>query len=186
MNKNERTIEYMEEKSTLVGTRRRELIDADTGEVMKVDQITKLAYGSKHFWKCYMKEFLTVMKSLSGRQFDVFIYIVAHTKPSDNVFLGTYSKIVDDTRCCRQTVAAAMKKLQENDFIRKKQNGKHTTAPATVAANTKRPTRKIASIPSAFCLTKGMADAIMRFFTCLLRKAKTTEATPLPNPAINI
>lgn len=123
MNKNERTIEYMEEKSTLVGTRRRELIDADTGEVMKVDQITKLAYGSKHFWKCYMKEFLTVMKSLSGRQFDVFIYIVAHTKTSDNVFLGTYSKIVDDTRCCRQTVAAAMKKLQENDFIRKKQNG---------------------------------------------------------------
>lgn len=121
--KNQRDIEYVEGKSTLVGTRQRKLVDPETGEVMQVEQTTKLVFGSKHFWKCYMKQFLAVMKPLSGRQYDVFIYIVEHTKPGDNLFIGTYDKIVEGAKCSRQTVAAAMKKLQEKNFIRKKQNG---------------------------------------------------------------
>ena len=123
MNKNERNIEYVEKTSTLIGSRQRELIDAETGEHMRVQQTTKLVYGSKNFWKCYMKEFLAVMKSLSGKQFNVFVYIIEHTKQSDNVFIGTYDKIVDDTKCSRQTVAAAMKTLQKKNFIKKRQNG---------------------------------------------------------------
>ena len=121
--KNQRDREYVEGKSTLVGTRQRKLVDPETGEVMQVEQTTKLVFGSKHFWKCYMKQFLAVMKPLSGRQYDVFIYIVEHTKPGDNLFIGTYDKIVEGAKCSRQTVAAAMKKLQEKNFIRKKQNG---------------------------------------------------------------
>lgn len=123
MNKNQRSIEYVEKNSTLIGTRQRELIDAETGEHMKVEQTTKLVYGSKHFWKCYMKEFLAVMKSLKGKQFNVFTYIIENTKQSDNLFVGTYSRIEKDTGCCRQTVAAAMKMLQKKGFIRKQQNG---------------------------------------------------------------
>lgn len=123
MSKNERDIAYVEEKNTLIGTRQRRLWDEETGEVMEVTQTTKLRYGSKHFWKCYMKKFLDVMKSLSSRQFTVFIYIIEHTHPSTNLFIGTYDNIVKDTGCCRQTVAVAMKKLQTCDFIRKKQNG---------------------------------------------------------------
>lgn len=123
MNKNERDIRYMENTSTLIGTKTRLLTDNETGELMKVTQTTKLRYGSKHFWKCYIKKFLEVMKSLSARQFTVFIYIIEHTHPSTNLFIGTYDNIVKDTGCCRQTVAVAMKKLQTCDFIRKKQNG---------------------------------------------------------------
>jgi len=123
MGKNERDITYMEENSTLVGTRRRRLMDADTGEVMEVEQTTKLCYDTKHFWKCYMDKFLKVMKSLSGRQFNVFVYIVENTKQSGNLFIGTYDKIVEGSKCSRQTVAAAMKNLQEAGFIRKMQNG---------------------------------------------------------------
>lgn len=121
--KNERTIEYLEDSATLVGHRQRELVDKDTGEVLRVEQTTRLLYGTKSFWKCYLKELAAVMKSLSSKQFNVFIYIIEHVRPSDNLFIGTYDKIIQDTGCCRQTVAMAMKKLQEYDFIKKVQNG---------------------------------------------------------------
>ena len=59
--KNERTMEYLEESSTLVGQRTRKLVDQETGEVMQVNQVTKLVYGSKNFWKLYMREFIAVL-----------------------------------------------------------------------------------------------------------------------------
>lgn len=43
-NKNERTIEYLEDSSALVGRRRRELVDKDTGEILQVEQTTRLLY----------------------------------------------------------------------------------------------------------------------------------------------
>lgn len=122
-NKNERTIEYLEDSSALVGRRRRELVDKNTGEILQVEQTTRLLYGSKSFWKCYLKELVAVMKNLSSKQFNVFVYIIEHARPSDNLFIGTYDKIMKDTGCCRQTVAVSMKKLQEHDFIKKVQNG---------------------------------------------------------------
>lgn len=121
--KNERTIEYLEDSSALVGRRRRELVDRNTGEVLEVEQTTRLVYGSKSFWKCYLKELVAVLRSLNSKQFNVFTYIIEHARPSDNLFIGTYDKIMKDTGCCRQTVAVSMKKLQENGFIKKVQNG---------------------------------------------------------------
>ena len=121
--KTERTIEYLEDSSTLVGHRRRELVDRNTGEVLEVEQTTRLVYGSKSFWKCYLKELVAVLKSISSKQFHVFTYIIEHARPSDNLFIGTYDKIMKDTGYCRQTVAVAMKKLQGVGFIKKVQNG---------------------------------------------------------------
>ena len=37
--------EYIEKIKTLIGTKRKELIDKETGEVIEVDQITKKVYG---------------------------------------------------------------------------------------------------------------------------------------------
>ena len=54
-------MEYLEESSTLAGQRTRKLVDQETGEVMQVNQVTKLAYGSKNFWKLYMREFIAVL-----------------------------------------------------------------------------------------------------------------------------
>lgn len=121
--KNIRDIAYMEKQNTLVGTRQRTLVDVETGIPMEVTQVTKLRYGSKHFWKCYMKEFIDVMLSLSGKQFTVFTYIIQYINPSDNRFICTYDKIMKETNSCRQTVASTMKKLHKNNFIRKVQNG---------------------------------------------------------------
>lgn len=42
-------IEYIEKTNTLIGTKRKELIDKETGEIIEVDQITKKVYGQKNF-----------------------------------------------------------------------------------------------------------------------------------------
>lgn len=122
-NKYDKSLEYVSQTQTLVGQKKRELMDTETGELMWVDQITKRVYGSKNFWKCYLMDFLTVLGIIDSRQLDVFIYIVENTKPSTNMFIGTYKKISKDTGCSSTTIARIMKKLQENNFIKKVQNG---------------------------------------------------------------
>ena len=108
---------------TLIGTQKKELVDTQTGEVILVDQITKRVYGSKNFWKMYLMDFLTVLGIIDSKQLDIFIYIVENTNQSTNLFIGTYDKISRDVNVSRQTIAKIMKKLQENNFIKKVQNG---------------------------------------------------------------
>lgn len=119
----DKSLEYISQTQTLVGQKKRELMDTETGELMWVDQITKRVYGSKNFWKCYLMDFLTVLGIIDSKQLDVFIYIVENTKPSTNMFIGTYTKIAKDVGVSRPTIATIMKKLQENNFIKKVQNG---------------------------------------------------------------
>lgn len=116
-------LEYVADTQTLIGTRKKALIDTDTGESIIVDQITKRIYGTKNFWKLYLMDFLMVLGIIDSKQLDVFIYVIENTNSSNNVFLGTYDKISKDVGVCRQTIARVMKKLQQNNFIKKIQNG---------------------------------------------------------------
>ena len=52
MEKHDENLEYHAETQTLVGQKKRELVDTETGEVIHVDQITKRVYGTKIFGKC--------------------------------------------------------------------------------------------------------------------------------------
>lgn len=114
---------YVQESQTLIGTKKRELIDTETGEQIFVDQITKRVYGSKNFWKMYLMDFLMVLGIIDSRQVDIFIYIVENTNPSNNIFLGTYKHIAKELSVGESTIARIMKKLQENNFIKRIQNG---------------------------------------------------------------
>ena len=114
---------YSENTQTLIGTKKRELVDTETGEQILVDQITKRVYGTKNFWKCYLMDFLMVLGILDSKQVDIFIYIVENTNQSNNVFMGTYKKIAADVGCSETTIAKIMKKLQDNNFVKKIQNG---------------------------------------------------------------
>lgn len=116
-------LEYIENTQTLIGSKRRNIMDVDTGEMMTVDQITKRVYGTKNFWKCYLMDFLTVLGVMDSKQVDIFIYIVENTNQSNNTFLGTYDKIANDVGVSRPTIARIMKKLQENNFVKRIQNG---------------------------------------------------------------
>lgn len=119
----DKNLEYISQTQTLVGQKKRELVDRETGEVIWVDQITKRTYGTKSFWKCYLMDFLTVLGIIDSKQLDIFIYIVENTQQANNTFIGTYKKISKDTGCSSRTIATIMKKLQENNFIKKVQNG---------------------------------------------------------------
>ena len=119
----DKSMEYISHTQTLIGQKKRELLDVATGEQIWVDQIIKRTYGTKNFWKCYLMDFLTVLGIIDNRQLDVFIYIVENTNASNNTFIGTYKRISEDTKCSSTTIARIMKKLQENNFIKKVQNG---------------------------------------------------------------
>ena len=114
---------YMSQTQTLIGKKQKNYIDADTGELVTVDQISKRVYGTKNFWKCYLMDFLTVLGIIDSKQLDIFIYIAENTNQSNNTFIGTYTKIAKDVEVSRPTIAKIMKKLQENNFIKKVQNG---------------------------------------------------------------
>ncbi len=103
--------------------KKRELVDPETGEIILVDQITKKIYGQKNFWKMYLMDFMSVLGIIDSKQLDIFIYIAENTNPSNNIFIGTYSKISKDVNVSRPTISTIMKKLQVNNFIKKVQNG---------------------------------------------------------------
>ena len=117
------SLEYQSETQTLVGTRRKEYMDMDTGEHIFVDQISKRIYGTRNFWKCYLMDFLMVLGIIDSKQLDIFIYIVENTNQSNNIFIGTYEKISKDVGCSSATISRILKKLQEHNFIKKVQNG---------------------------------------------------------------
>lgn len=119
----DRNLEYIADTQTLVGSKKRQLYDVETGEEILVDQITKRIYGSKNFWKCYLMDFLSILGVFDSKQVDVFIYIIENTNQSNNVFLGTYKKISKDVNVSEPTISKIMKKLQDNNFIKKIQNG---------------------------------------------------------------
>ncbi len=119
----DKSLEYISQTQTLVGEQKRTLVDQDTGEVILVDQITKRVYGTKQFWKVYLMDFLTVLGIFDSKQVDIFIYIVENTNQSTNLFLGTYTKIAKDLGVSRPTIAKIMKKLQDNQFVKKVQDG---------------------------------------------------------------
>lgn len=102
---------------------KRELIDPDTGEIKNVDHVIKKVSSTRNFWKCYLMDFLCVLGIVDSKQIDVFIYIVENTDPSNNTFLGSHSKIGAGTGISKSTIVRTMKKLQENNFIRKVQHG---------------------------------------------------------------
>lgn len=127
--KYDKSMEYISSTQTLVGTKKKELLDTETGEVIYVDQITKRTYGTKQFWKCYLMDFLTVLGIIDSKQLDIFIYIVENTDPAKNIFIGTQRHIAKDTESSVQTVSTIIKKLQENLFIKKVQNGVYMVNP---------------------------------------------------------
>lgn len=119
----DKSLEYVSDTQTLIGQKKRELLDTTTGELIHVDQITKRSYGTKQFWKVYLMDFLSILGIIDSKQLDIFIYIVEHTEQSQNLFIGTYKKIAEETGASSRTIAKIMKKLQDNNFITKVQNG---------------------------------------------------------------
>ena len=130
--KQQMELTYTAETQTLIGQQRRRLLDQDTGEVILVDQITKRAYGQKLFWKVYLMDFLAVLGILDSKQLEVLIYIVEHTAPASNLFIGTQRRIAAETGCSLGTVSKIVKKLLDHKFLTLKQTGVYMINPAVL------------------------------------------------------
>ena len=119
----DKSMVYISQTQTLIGTQQRVLEDTQTGECIVVNQITKRVYGTKGFWKCYLENFLSVLDIIESKQLAVFIHIVKNINQSSNQFNGTYKKIAKAVHVSEPTIAQIMNKLQEKNFIKKVQNG---------------------------------------------------------------
>ena len=114
--------QYNEKQQVLYENKYRSLVDQKTGEVIEVQQVIKKAYGQKQFWKIYLMDFLQILGVLDSKQVDIFVYIIENTEPANNTFIGTYDQIEKNVNVSRPTIAKIMKKLQENNFIKKIHN----------------------------------------------------------------
>lgn len=122
-------MEYQSDTQTLLGKKEKVYIDTETGEKIYAEQITKRAYGQKQFWKIYLMDFLHILGLADSKQIDVLIYILQNTEQANNTFVGTYKKIAKEANVSEPTIAKIMKKLQENHFIIKVQNGVWQVSP---------------------------------------------------------
>ena len=91
-----KSLEYNSNTQVLIGTKKKTLIDQETGEVIEVDQITKRSYGQKQFWKIYLLDFLQILGILDSKQVDVLIYILENTNSSNNTYIGTYRSTAEN------------------------------------------------------------------------------------------
>ena len=114
---------YNETDQVLTEYEDTEIVDHDTGEIIPVCQITKKIYGGEPFHKVWLKGFLSSFELVQNKQVDIICYIYEHTQAATNIFLGTYKTIADAVGVSQPTIASVMKKLQENNFIRRVQNG---------------------------------------------------------------
>ena len=117
MSKYDKSLEYISNTQTLIGTKQRRLIGEQTGEVFEVDQITKRSYGQKQFWKVYLLDFLQILGVLESKQLDVLIYILENTEQANNTFIGSQRDIAKNVNVSLDTVSRIMKKLQDKKFI---------------------------------------------------------------------
>lgn len=125
----DKLLEYNSNIQTLIGTKKKTLIDQETGEIIEVDQITKRSLGQKQFWKIYLLDFLQILGVLESKQVDVLIYILENTNSSNNTYIGTYRKTAEGSKVALETARKVIKKLQDNNFLTKIQNGVYQVSP---------------------------------------------------------
>ena len=75
----DKSLDYISQTQTLIGQKKKDLIDTETGEIISVDQITKRIYGTRNFWKCYLMDFLCILGIIDNKQLDVLIFIVENS-----------------------------------------------------------------------------------------------------------
>lgn len=132
----DKSMEYISETQTLIGSQRKRLVDQDTGEIIEVDQITKRALGQKQFWKIYLMDFLQVLGGFEYKQLDVLIYILEHTEAANNTFIGTYRSLEKNVGVSYDTVAKTIKLLLKKSFIKKISNGVYQISPTIMMKGT--------------------------------------------------
>lgn len=126
------SLEYISQTQTLIGMKNKTYIDTETGEYVECIQETKRFYGTQQFYKVFLADLLQMLGILESKPLDVLCYIIDNTNPSNNVFLGTYERIMRDTGISRATIAKVMTRLQQGGYLKKLQNGVYFVSPNVI------------------------------------------------------
>jgi hypothetical protein len=132
-----KTYDKNSNQSYEIDTNNYAIVDKRTGSIV-VDSpdlagMLKTAYGQKAFWKVYMADYIQlILGAMDYKQLDVLMYISMNTQPSTNIFIGTYKTVMQDCKCSRDTVYRIFKRLQELDYMKRKQNGVYMINPNLV------------------------------------------------------
>lgn len=122
--------QYSDSNNTAYISRTKRYIDEDGNEGIQTD-IYKKIYGGKHFWRVWLGDLLNTLGLINNsRQLDVVFYVLEHTDPANNLYIGTLRETVNATKISYGTVAAIFKKMQEVDMITKRQNGLYFVKPS--------------------------------------------------------
>lgn len=111
------TVKLVGSTKSIVVTEPVAMVNKVTGEVQDVQAIYKIG-GGQNFWKLYLFDFLSVLGVLDNKQVDVICYILEHTDPSSNTFIGTYKTIAQNVGCSEPTIAKVMNKLKSANFLK--------------------------------------------------------------------
>lgn len=92
-------------------------VNQRTGEMREFQNVEKVYYGQRQFWKLYLQDFLAVLGIFESKQLNVICYIMENTDQRTNVFVGTMAEIAKACDCSRATVNTAIQRLLGANFL---------------------------------------------------------------------
>lgn len=114
-------------KQKIIGTET--YINQKTGEIIECSVIQKEVSQDFNFHKVWIEDLITILTNIGGKKLKVLNYLIENMRDSDNTISITYDKMEEQLKISRKTIAETMKILQENDFIKKIQNGLYMVNP---------------------------------------------------------
>lgn len=121
--------QYDPNKNIAYISRTKRYIDEDGNEGIQTE-VYKKTYGGKHFWRVWLGDLLYTLGLINNsKQLDIVFYVLEHTDPANNLYIGTIRKTVEETGISLGTVSTIFKKMQEVDMIVKQGNGVYKVKP---------------------------------------------------------
>lgn len=108
---------FNERDNSLIDTEMDEWVNTRTGEQRVMQNVEKVYYGQRQFWKLYMQDFLAVLGIFESKQLEVVCYIMENTDPSTNLFIGTMTNIAREIGVSPTTVNNAIQRLKGANFM---------------------------------------------------------------------
>ena len=114
-------------KQIFIGTK--ELIDAETGEVVPV-QLKQVEDRDFNFHKVWLRMFIEGLNGIANKKMKLAFWIIDNLD-RENKLCFTFRRIAEATGLSQPTVVRTMKELQEGDppFLKKLQSGVYVVNP---------------------------------------------------------
>lgn len=107
----------------------KELIDAETGEVIPV-QLNEIEDRDFNFHKVWLRMFIEGLDGIANKKMKLAFWIIDHLN-KENQLIYTFKRMAEETGLSENTVILTMKELQKGNppFLKKLQSGVYVVNP---------------------------------------------------------